>query len=982
MSDVLLTPDQALSAGAARVGGKAIGLARAVKAGARVSPWVVLGVEAFDEHLRRAGVSDLAAEILRGQQGADHLADAAHTVQKSILAEPLDAALEAALAAFVGDGRLLAVRSSATGEDGLSHSYAGVYTSYLYQQGLAQVGDAIRKCWASAFDERALVYRRSAGDTETSLGIGVIVQEMVDGEVSGVLFTRNPITGAEGEALISACWGLCEGVVDGSCSTDEFRLSHTGRELSVTVADKDTMVQRAPDGGTRHVAVSAERRNVRCLTAAQTRELANHGLTLAGVLGAPQDIEWTINGDQTTLLQARPITTLPAVSVGDWQTVWDNSNVQESFNGVTLPLTFSWASAVYRAIFRETLRLVGMGPNKVRGYEPVLRNMVGLVSGRVYYNINNWYRIIALAPSFDTKKEDVEKMIGVQNPVDFIEDQHLTRIEKLRKIRTLIPVAIGWLWRICVRRRSIRIFQQEVNAELRRLRHEGANAADIKELLVLADDLLRLFDRWAVPMFNDFYLSIQAGRVRRMIARSGNSNTDEVVAGLLAAHEAVESIEPALRLMRIARTIQGDERWTATLSTGEPLPALSELCAQAPAVSAELDEFVELFGDRCMGEQKLETISLRQDRSFLAKVLRNYIADPDLNPDAFERAQHQRQERYEAEVLAALPSSHRRRLTRVLAQARDAVRSRESMRLTRTRSIGVGRLLYTRIGERLYSAGSLDDPRQVFYLTMDEISAFAEGRAVTTRLAELARLRAAEFAAYEAEEPPNQFETFGPPYLARPMAPVAPVAGGDDRVLQGVGCCPGVVEGQTQVVLSPLDDLNVRGKILVTVRTDPGWGPLFPGLAGLLVERGSTLSHSAVLARELGIPAVVGVPGLMSTITAGERVRLDGGSGTVWRLDGAPEESAADVEPELPQPADIDAVVRQLVLARLALPDLDVDAPLIDYGLDSVRYAELVSDLETSFGIEIDDDEAANLVTVRDVVGYVWDKQTSGAPDR
>jgi acyl carrier protein len=975
LSSALLRSCDALAAGVDRVGGKAMGLARLERAGARVPHWAVLGVEVFQTHLRQAGLAEQAAELVCAGIRGEASGAAARALQQAICDYPLDPAVGEALRVFLDSAEPLAVRSSAIGEDGADHSFAGVYTSYLYRQGLDQVAAAVRACWASAFSERALAYRRASGRNDDSIGVGVVVQHMATGDVSGVMFTQNPVTGSADEMLISACWGLGEGVVDGSCNTDEFLVSHDGHEISATIADKDTMVVRAAGQGTQEVAVPPGRRNLRCLTPAQTEELARTGIAVASALGSPQDIEWTFRGDELVLLQTRPITTLRSACLGDWQTVWDNSNIQESFNGVTLPLTFSWASAVYRAIFRETLRLLGVRAKKIRDYDPMLRNMVGLVSGRVYYNINNWYRVLQLAPSFDRKKEDAEKMLGVQNPVEFISDQHLTRREKFRKAQSLLPVAVGWIWRICVRRRSIRKFQHEANAGLRQLRERGENARDLADLLAIAEEALRLFDRWAIPMFNDFFLGIQAGRVRRMIGRSGAANTDEVVAGLLAAHEAIESIEPTLQLMRIALQIQRDERWAATLNDGEPLAALGKLCELAPQIGAQLDAFVEQYGDRCMGEQKLETISLRQDRSFLAKILRNYIADPDLDPVTFEKSQHARQKKFEAQVLAGLPKFRRWRLGRVLASARDAVRSRESMRFTRTRLIGVGRSLYTKVGQLLYDAGCLDDPRQVFYLSMDEISAFAEGRAVTTRLADLARLRAAEFAEYEGEEPQNQFVTFGSPYTGRRSAPAGPRASSDGQVLRGVGCCPGVVEGQTQIVLSPLDDLNVRGKILVTVRTDPGWGPLFPGLAGLLVERGSTLSHSAVLARELGIPAVVGVPGLMSGITGGERVRLDGGTGTVWRLGGAVEQPGDE------NPLDIAALVRALVQARLDIAEVDDGTPLLDYGMDSVRAAELMTDLEVAFGVEIDDEEAETLVTVRDIVEHIGGVPMIGIAD-
>jgi rifampicin phosphotransferase len=197
---------------------------------------------------------------------------------------------------------------------------------------------------------------------------------------------------------------------------------------------------------------------------------------------------------------------------------------------------------------------------------------------------------------------------------------------------------------------------------------------------------------------------------------------------------------------------------------------------------------------------------------------------------------------------------------------------------------GFFRDVYVAAGHRLHEAGALEDPADVFYLSADELTAYHEGTAVTAELAELVRVRRAEFARYEHEHVPNRFETFGSVY-ASPLRASDRAPDLDARVLQGTGCCPGVVEGELRVILRPDDDLSVNGRILTTVRTDPGWTPLFPSVAGLLIERGSTLSHSAVIAREFGIPAVVGVPDLLERVRDGERVRLDGGTGTVERLD-------------------------------------------------------------------------------------------------
>ena len=230
------------------------------------------------------------------------------------------------------------------------------------------------------------------------------------------------------------------------------------------------------------------------------------------------------------------------------------------------------------------------------------------------------------------------------------------------------------------------------------------------------------------------------------------------------------------------------------------------------------------------------------------------------------------------------------RFRRAANRAREAVKNRENMRLTRTRYFGLSRDVYVQMGERLHEAGKLDEPRDIFYLDISELEAYHEGRSVGADLGGLARVRKAEFAEYEKQDVPHHFETIGAVYHGNQYKYEGEVEVDlNASTLMGVGCYPGVVESPIRLIFSPDDELSLNGKILCTVRTDPGWAPLFPTASGILVERGSTLSHSAVVARELGIPAVVGVPGLTEIVSDAENVRMDGESGKIERLDHDPD---------------------------------------------------------------------------------------------
>ncbi len=345
--------------------------------------------------------------------------------------------------------------------------------------------------------------------------------------------------------------------------------------------------------------------------------------------------------------------------------------------------------------------------------------------------------------------------------------------------------------------------------------------------------------------------------------------------------------------MRIAAKLRTSTRqdWPTLSAELEPSEFLARVSVDEPSAARDIEAYVSRYGDRTMGELKLETITLREDRDFLARILDNYMSRPDLKPQDIQRRERERRRAAEARVGERLGRINRARLSRALDSARSAVKHRENMRLARTRLFGLFRAIYLAIGARLAEAGELESPRDVMYLTREEILAWSEGRAVTTDLSGLVALRHAEFDGYRAAKLPHRIVTRGVVHVGNSFE--APPVSADAKlanVLRGTGCYAGAVTERLKVIMDPTDELRLDGQILTTLRTDPGWAPLFPTAGGVLVERGSTLSHSAVVARELGIPAVVGVPDLLAIVRDGERVTLDGAAGTVTRHDAIPDD--------------------------------------------------------------------------------------------
>lgn len=882
-----------------KLGGKAANLAWLSREGLPVPRWWVMDSDGFRELLES---NDLAGFVERelGALAADSsvLEAASARIREKILAASLPATLlqELGELAAAHDG-YFAVRSSVLGEDAEGASFAGQMDSFLFQRGTPALAESLLQVAASAFNARALQYRLARGLALTDIRSAVIFQEMVEGEVSGVMFTAHPVTGSRRHALISAAWGVGEGIVAGICNTDEFSVGLFDDGIDSKLADKDVaVVFAAGEGrGTCEVEITTAMRHASALTNAQVLALRDLGRRIAMLRGTPQDIEWTLRDGAFHILQTRPVTRLPAPTAPvDRRVVFDNSNIQESYCGVTTPLTFSFASRAYATVYEQTMRVLGVPERQVQAHRDMLDNMLGLVRGRVYYNINNWYRGLLLLPGFRTNKADLERMMGLTDPVDLVQDREFSLAEKLARL----PQVLRALFHLMRGFRRMPALVQEFRAMFDAA-YRGVPRAELHtltpgQLIEQARTLDRkVLQRWTSPIVNDFYVMMMNGRVHRTLVAAGFEQPAVLQNNLLSGEEGIESTEPTKFLLRLCAYVRTRPGLRALVAQGDNATLLARVQVQDPAFHAQCLDYIERYGDRTMGELKLESVTLRQDPSFLFAVLKNYLTRDDLTPESLAANEARFRAQAEAEAFATIRKKlgffALRRFRKDLAHLREAIRNRENMRLARTRLFGLYRDLFLEIGRQFAADGLLEHSRDIFWLALDELYAWYDGRAVQTNLKALVSARREEYAGYENDEPPHHFWTWGMVYHHNACAyPHAATAAAGEGGLSGTGCYPGIVEENVRLIFNPDDELALNGQILCTVRTDPGWAPLFPTAGGLLVERGSTLSHSAVVARELGIPAIVGIPGITTLLKDGERVRMDGATGRIERLESVP----------------------------------------------------------------------------------------------
>jgi pyruvate,water dikinase len=888
-------------------GGKAAHLARLHALGVRVPEWCCIPATVFDDYCARSGVA-----ALRMPTPADESAFA-DRVAAMFAATPISPdlrdAIRAALASHGFSGATIAVRSSGIGEDSAQRSFAGQYSSFLFQRGEQQVLTAMAQCWASAYSARNLSYRRQAAGGSAPPRMGVILQCMVDSEVSGVAFSRNPLAASDRASIvIDSVVGQGEGLVSGELDADHFEVDRATMAIRATIAHKEQARVRDESGGTRLVALNDDQARQPSLSDERVREVARLAQQLQDALGAPQDIEWAWANGALHCLQTRPITTLPPDAVfdarvnGDEVMIWDNSNIIESFAGVTTPLTFTHVNRCYREVYLQYCRVMGVPERVIAAQESVFRNMLGLVRGRVYYNLVNWYRLLGMFPGASASKGFMETMMGVQQalPAELSHVLNPTSIGARYSATRRLAVLLRTLYRLTRTRSYVAEFMARVERVSRMLEAKDMRALSVPQQVaiyrVLETDVLL---HWTAPIVNDTRCMVAFGVLgaltTRWVARAGD-DVGSLRNDLLCGEGDLKSTEPTKLLMRIAEHVdRGDAATKALFRDNAPNVVWGKLeGGAAPEIFAEFRAFLREFGFRCVNELKLEEPDLHDDPRFIVASVQSYLKLGAYSIHAMEEREAAIRQRAEQTVRGRLSGLRRLVYFASVRWARRAVSDREMLRFERTRMFGVTRRLFRGIGANFVKLGLLDDERDVFYLTLDEIIGFHEGRSLATGFRSLAALRRAEFDEYRATPaPPDRFVTRGaaasvmryPGVLQEADLLAGEDVSDDPNILRGTPCSPGVVEAPVRVAETLADAEGLSREILVTERTDPGWVPVFPACAGLIIERGSLLSHSAVVARELGVPTIVGVRGKpMQRLKTGQRVRMDGGKGEVHIL--------------------------------------------------------------------------------------------------
>lgn len=876
-----------------RVGGKAANLGELLSAGLPAPEGFCLTTEAYRQATVPLGLEDVHRAL--HATAADDLvtlARLAGLARDLISAAELPAEIAGEVqAAYAGLGGAdpayvpVAVRSSATAEDLPFASFAGQQDTYLNVVGQDALLAAVRNCWASLWTDRAVAYRASRGIDPSTVALAVVVQRMVDAASAGVMFTANPLTGRRREAVIDASPGLGEAVVSGAVNPDHFVVdSASGRILERRLGDKRLVIRALPGGGTERVDQTAA--DELCLTDRQVRELAALGGRAENHFGAPQDLEWAIDaGGEAWLTQSRPITTLypvPAVTRPGSPPAPEDIRVFLCFSlaqGLTRPLT-PMGIAAFRLLGSSVARAAGFQVPDARTGPPPFAE----AGQRIFVDLTAVARS-SVGRRIVPKVFDVMEARSAALLRRLFDDPRfsITRRTPWGLLKHVAPVAIHGrvpesllraLFRPEAALRRVEKFTKEFSKALElpapvsaRQRLDHAERV-LSSVFPIVPSILPL------PALG-FGLLALAGKL--LGGRSRRSDLQPILRGL----PNNVTTEMDLELWQLATEIQADAG-ARRMFADQPLEVLAQRFSAGelpPAVQSGLGRFLERYGHRAVAEIDVGMPRWRDDPTHLLGTLANYLRleDPALAPDRQFRKAEAEAEAQIALLVAEAKSRGRVRgaiVQAALRRARLFIGLRERPKFQIVLALAEVRRQMAEVGAELAAAERIARTDDVFFLDFAEARQALDGADLQDLVA---RRQGAYYLELERRHIPRMLLSDG----TEPETLLSGGAAASDGALTGSPASAGTVTAPARVILDPVGAHLEPGEILVAPSTDPGWTPLFLTAGGLVMEMGGPNSHGAVVAREYGIPAVVGVADATSLLRTGQEITVDGGAGTV-----------------------------------------------------------------------------------------------------
>ncbi len=751
-----------------------------------------------------------------------------------------------------------AVRSSATAEDTPTASFAGQHDTYLNVVGEAAILAHVNRCWASLFSERAVSYRLRNGIDHRMVQMAVVVQQMVFPQAAGILFTADPVTFNRRVASVEASFGLGEALVSGRANADVYKV-RDGEIIAKKLAAKRFAIQALPAGGTQERKIESAREGRPALTDAQVVRLVQLGRRIEAHFGRPQDIEWCLADDGFHIVQSRPITTLFPIPVADDQAghVYVSVGHQQMMTDPMKPLGVSvWQLTALRPMHEAGGRL----------FVDVSRDLASPVSrSRIINALGTSDPLIGSALQTAVERGDIIQPLH--------EDQAAPSpvLDPPAPIET-DPTIVAEL--VAHSRASIAALKRDIQTK--------SAGALLDFILADIQELKRsLRDPRSLPVI---MAAMEASQWlgKQMDAWLGEKNAADTLTLSVAGNVTAEM---GLALLDVADVVRAHPNVAAFLRGVEDEDFLDELptLAGGEEVRKAILAYLDKYGMRCVGEIDITRPRWSERPSVLLPMILGNVdnAEPGAGKRRFERGL-QKARAKERELLArlrALPDGERKaeETKRMIDRVRTFTGYREYPKYGIVSRYFVYKQALLGEAERLVQAGVLREREDIFHLTFQELHEVVRTQQIDERL--IAR-RKHEFFSYQALTPPRVLTSDGEVVAGSYRRDALPAG-----VLIGLPVSAGTIEGRARVVLDVAQAVLQPGDILVTTYTDPSWTPLFVAIEGLVTEVGGLMTHGAVIAREYGLPAVVGVEHATQLISDGQLIRVHGTEGYVEILD-------------------------------------------------------------------------------------------------
>lgn len=824
--------DDAPAVDVARTGGKGASLARLRQAGFPVPGGLLITADAYRAFL--ADDSGLLEHLSRlAYDDHDRLARQCESLRSLLgarpLPPPLDGQLRERLPALLARGAV-AVRSSSTLEDLAGAAFAGQHETYLDIADLEDVLQATRRCFVSLWEDRAVRYRHERGFGQERAAMAVVIQSMVASEVAGVAFTIDPINGSRERIVVNSAFGLGELVVSGEGDVDQFVVEKaSGTVIDRRIASKShAIVGRGV--GTERLPVAPERATLPSLSDTQLAELTRLCVRVERFYSFPQDLEWAFADGRLYLLQSRPVTKFPAR--------WTRDESAERFPGPITPLTWDFTSEGFHESLGHSLSLMGMPPCETTWFERFdgfiygNQTMVELYTGGEQVAFDSLEELADAVPAFRDRYRWVQEL-----PVTWARDldRYLFRLGRLSAV-DLASRGEGDLWPHILEIDALgrEYFQPNIAISIT----QGVLHRTLYRLLMLL-----LGRDAAAPMYD---------------ALTGFCETKTNVVNRDLYRLYVIAREDS-QLCRSLRETDRRELW------------LSGAIESHAAFDRRFRQFLEDHGHREVEFDAYHPTWSGQPWVVLENIRLMLERSDVTDPADRERELRIRQQREERRLFDVVPEPLRFFVAEVLRLTRAYTALDDLEHYQTTRLSVPFRAALVELGRRLQGRGILDEPQDIFFLHKATLQSLMEGKIPAERAAREARRNKADFARQLRSTPPHT------------------VGEAEEAVVEGALCglpgAPGVAEGPVFRIFQVEDFPRFpAGAVLVARTTNPAWTPLFYSASAVITESGGPLSHGAVTAREIGLPAVMGVRGALSVLDDGEPVRVNGTTGSVTRL--------------------------------------------------------------------------------------------------